>query len=103
MSIYSPNELFEALKNIIDLPNEVIELKIHILTGNIPTVEIIRYANDKDDISGIFSTGPITIHEKFKIVNPWEAPNDHGEYPGGICCQRATGEFCYEHDKNNYQ
>ncbi len=34
---------------------------------------------------------------------PWKEPNDHGELPGGICCQRATGEFCYEHNPMTYQ
>ena len=32
---------------------------------------------------------------------PWGA-NDHGEMPGGICCQRAAGKYCYEHDPDNY-
>lgn len=33
---------------------------------------------------------------------PWEQPNEHGEMPGEICCQRSAGEFCYEHDRDNY-
>jgi len=33
---------------------------------------------------------------------PWEMPNEHGELPGGPCCQRAAGKFCYEHDPANY-
>lgn len=33
---------------------------------------------------------------------PWEKPNDHGELPGGICCQRASGKYCFEHDPSNY-
>lgn len=33
---------------------------------------------------------------------PWLQPNRHGEKPGGICCQRATGISCYEHDPANY-
>jgi len=32
----------------------------------------------------------------------WEKPNEYGELPGDICCQRATGEFCYEHNPANY-
>lgn len=34
--------------------------------------------------------------------HPWEEPNDHGEHPGEICCQRATGERCHDHDRRNY-
>lgn len=34
--------------------------------------------------------------------DPWELPNEYGEMPGGICCQRSVGKFCYDHDKNNY-
>jgi hypothetical protein len=34
---------------------------------------------------------------------PWEQPNEYGEPPGGLCCQRATGKFCYEHDPANYE
>ena len=33
---------------------------------------------------------------------PWIGANEHGEIPGDICCQRAMGEFCYEHDRMNY-
>lgn len=33
---------------------------------------------------------------------PWEKTNEHGERPGDICCQRATGRFCYEHDPANW-
>lgn len=32
---------------------------------------------------------------------PWELPNDCGEWPGEICCQRAGG-YCWEHDPKNY-
>lgn len=34
---------------------------------------------------------------------PWLQPNDHGKPFLGICCRRATGKYCYEHDRNNYQ
>ena len=36
------------------------------------------------------------------VAKPWLEPNDHGEQPGDICCKRACGEFCYEHDTRNY-
>ena len=32
----------------------------------------------------------------------WNQPNDYGERPGDICCMRATGKRCYEHDYRNY-
>jgi hypothetical protein len=35
-------------------------------------------------------------------MRPWEKPNEHGELPGGVCCQRAAGERCFEHDPANY-
>ena len=35
-------------------------------------------------------------------LNPWEEPNEHGEYPGDICCQRSMGGVCHEHDQRNY-
>jgi hypothetical protein len=34
---------------------------------------------------------------------PWNQPNDNGESPGDICCMRATGNRCYEHNPNNYK
>lgn len=37
-----------------------------------------------------------------KVKDPWNRPNTHGERPGDICCQRATGNFCYEHNPLNY-
>ena len=43
-----------------------------------------------------FST---TTNDKRK---PWEKANEYGEMPGDICCQRASSEFCYSHDKDNY-
>ncbi len=33
---------------------------------------------------------------------PWLQPSENGERPGDICCLRATGKFCYEHDPRNY-
>lgn len=41
--------------------------------------------------------------EKSHVEKPWRLPNDHGEYPGDICCQRSGGKFCYDHDKKNYK
>ena len=32
----------------------------------------------------------------------WWQPNSHGEMPGGLCCQRAAGKYCYDHDYTNY-
>lgn len=34
---------------------------------------------------------------------PWTQPNEHGEKPGDICCLRAAGGVCYEHDERNYR
>lgn len=42
-----------------------------------------------------------TEFEKTK-VRPWNQPNEHGEYPGDICCQLETGNRCYDHDRNTY-
>lgn len=36
-------------------------------------------------------------------AKPWLEPNNHGEKPGDICCQRSAGEYCYEHDPKNYK
>lgn len=36
------------------------------------------------------------------LVEPWLLPNENDESQGGICCQRATGKYCYEHDPVNY-
>ena len=33
-------------------------------------------------------------------LSPHLLPNEHGELPSGICCQRATGEFYHERDPN---
>jgi hypothetical protein len=33
---------------------------------------------------------------------PWNQLTDNLEYPGDICCQRASGPKCYEHDYRNY-
>ena len=33
----------------------------------------------------------------------WNQPNDYGERPGDICCMRASGKRCYEHDYQNYK
>lgn len=37
-----------------------------------------------------------------KAVEPWNQPNEYGEVPGDICCQRAASPRCYEHDPANY-
>lgn len=37
------------------------------------------------------------------VLPPWAMPNEHGERPGDICCQRATGSKCYEHDPANWR
>lgn len=34
-------------------------------------------------------------------MEPWKQPNDYGEWPGGICCQRSTGGRCFEHNPAN--
>jgi len=35
-------------------------------------------------------------------MNSWEKPNENGEKPGDICCLRASGGVCYDHDPKNY-
>lgn len=37
---------------------------------------------------------------KHNAPKPWGQESD-GEMPGGLCCQRATGQYCYEHDPAN--
>ena len=36
-------------------------------------------------------------------TKPWLKANECGEMPGDICCQRAIGKYCYEHDPVNYK
>ena len=46
------------------------------------------------------------VREKEQSIQkrePWMMPNENGELPGDVCCQRATGEYCYEHDPNTYK
>jgi len=40
---------------------------------------------------------------EYKSTPPWKEPNSHGERPGDICCLRACGGVCYEHDPLNYR
>ena len=48
------------------------------------------------------------INLYYKHFNPsspkakWNQKNGYGEVVGDICCQRAAGKYCYEHNKNNY-
>ena len=42
------------------------------------------------------------LQHQSSISKPWMEPNASGELPGEICCQRASGKFCYEHDPMNY-
>ena len=35
-------------------------------------------------------------------TKPWLKANEYGELPGDICCQRAAGKYCYEHNPANY-
>ncbi|MHA1344961.1 MAG: hypothetical protein ACTSO3_01040 [Candidatus Heimdallarchaeaceae archaeon] len=41
--------------------------------------------------------------KQFKRIKPWKQENIHGEMPGGGCCKRATGQFCFEHNPDNYK
>ena len=43
MSITTANELFDALKKIIDLPTDVTYFKIESRIGELPTITIERY------------------------------------------------------------
>ncbi len=36
-------------------------------------------------------------------IEPWLRTNEHGEEPGGICCQRATGKYCFDHNPSSYR
>jgi hypothetical protein len=38
-----------------------------------------------------------------EIIEPWTLPNSYGEMPGAVCCMRANGKVCFEHDKENYE
>jgi len=33
---------------------------------------------------------------------PWNQPNERGEGPGDICCQRSMGGCCHEHNPANH-
>lgn len=44
-----------------------------------------------------------TPEEPDPTPRPWLLPNTHGEPPHGLCCQRATGDFCYEHSRAHYK
>jgi hypothetical protein len=35
-------------------------------------------------------------------MKPWGKENEDGQLPGDICCQRAGGGVCYEHDPSSY-
>lgn len=65
------------------------------------------YAKHGDDVTVSMIKGEmltIVVPDKPVMVclKPWQKPNEHGENPGDICCQRAAGGVCYEHNKNNY-
>ena len=34
---------------------------------------------------------------------PWMERNMYNEGPGDICCQRAAGEFCYQHNRDYWR
>jgi len=43
--------------------------------------------------------------EELKLVFSYDKPwqdEINGDHPGGICCKRATGRYCYEHDPANW-
>jgi len=98
--IYHPNDLYNALRNIINLPDRAISIDLHIKSKETPTITIVKEVEFRDDEGNFVYLGSKT--ERFVIVRPWQAPNDNGEYPGGICCMRSASEFCYEHDRGNY-
>ena len=33
---------------------------------------------------------------------PWTLPNEYGEHPGDLCCQRSGGR-CWEHNPANFK
>ena len=36
-------------------------------------------------------------------TRPWMIANEYNELPGGLCCRRANGGICFEHDRRNYE
>jgi hypothetical protein len=112
-------DLHKEFNNILDLKGGSQELALFyerypesndgdydLLVGN--ESEFVRLG----EISGEFESSGDTVEEciakiKLQIAreqssSPWKLPNEHGELPGDICCQRATGKYCYEHDPKNY-
>lgn len=46
--IADPIKIFEALKKIIDLPDNVISLDLHLSLGETPTMKITKYIEVKN-------------------------------------------------------
>lgn len=67
--ILTSEELFEMLQTFIDLPDNIISLDLHLTKGSFVTMDIQRYANSMDKFSKTNGDTPLTIDEKFTLVN----------------------------------
>lgn len=47
-------------------------------------------------------TETLQDQQRDKRGKAWLRPNDQGEAPGGLCCQRSAGRACGDHDPDNY-
>lgn len=76
---YKPEELFEKLKEIIDIPEHVISFKLTLEIGNYPIVEIVRYANKNDDPKDcqVDFNGAQRIDERLTLISPTDLANLH--------------------------
>ena len=90
--------------------------------GECPDKKIIPKGNKSLHISGWSAAGSVSIflceEHGVKLLEqansllksykqnpnaPWNQPTEYGERPGDICCMRACGGKCYEHDHQNYK
>jgi hypothetical protein len=60
-----------------------------------------------DDRAGLGQAAEI-LHQVIDDIEygwdpPWKKANSSGELPGDICCLRACGGVCYEHNPFNYR
>lgn len=67
MSIYTSQELFEQLKKIIDLPDNIVELTLNIKVNHRPTITILTEENQSTGANGEIVIPIIT--ERFELKN----------------------------------
>lgn len=73
---------------------------LNIISGYKKRIEIMIKEKTKELVG--LNKG-LKVFDKFKEPkDPWEQSNDNGELPGDICCQRASGKYCFEHDPDTY-